>query len=426
LKDRPTSALVSAASPPPQRNDYMTLVDEGVQERKRDDGGRKICESSNWVFGDLAMRVETHYGEGALGKYAADIGVEYERLRKCRYVAGRYEFGKRFPDVPWSHHLVVAGSPDRADLLAKAGREDWTVSRLRTEAFRLADDRAAAAARNRTTNAAAPVPRTRLGDLVRLADHRLLCGDSTNAEDVQRLLGRTRPAMAFADGPYNVNYSTDGDNQFGSRRRLIANDALSPEQFVEFVEAWGTNLLNRVDGALYICMGTTNFATMSSVLERLGAHQSDVIVWVKNHFTMGRADYQRRHEFVWYGWREGGSHYWCGDRDQDNVWEIDRPTRSDLHLTMKPLALVERAIKNSSRPGEVVLDPFLGSGTTLLAAEQTGRICYGIEIDPGNCDTIIDRWEQSTGRKAIRESVSDGAANPALMTAAAAIAAAVN
>ncbi len=241
------------------------------------------------------------------------------------------------------------------------------------------------------------------GDLWRLGDHRLLCGDSTNIGDVERLLGEKRAAMAFTDPPYNVSLGDHGGQQRGSRRRRIANDALTPEAWEAFVRAWARNLLDRVDGALYVCMSTKEWPLVSRVLEELGGHWSDTIVWAKDRFVLGRADYQRQYEPIWYGWREGASHHWCGDRDQGDVWNIPRPAESELHPTMKPLELVERAISNSSKPGEGVLDLFLGSGTTLIAAERTGRICYAMELEPAYVEVAIRRWEAFTGERAQKE-----------------------
>jgi len=241
------------------------------------------------------------------------------------------------------------------------------------------------------------------GDLWRLGDHRLVCGDATDVGDVSRLLGERKAAMAFTDPPYNVGLGDHGGQQRGSRRRRIANDALPPEAWESFVRAWAHNLLSSVDGAIYICMSTKEWPLVSRVLEELGGHWSDTIIWAKDRFVLGRADYQRQYEPVWYGWREGASHHWCGDRDQGNVWTIPRPADSELHPTMKPLELVERAIGNSSRSGDTVLDLFLGSGTTLIAAERTGRVCYAMELEPAYVDVAIRRWEAFTGERAEKD-----------------------
>jgi DNA modification methylase len=142
---------------------------------------------------------------------------------------------------------------------------------------------------------------------------------------------------------------------------------------------------------------------VSRVLDEEGAHWSDTIIWAKDRFTLGRADYQRQYEPIWYGWREGAKHHWRGDRDQGDVWQIARPAASPLHPTTKPLELAERAIENSSRPGDAVLDLFLGSGTTLIACERTGRQCRAVELDPAYVDVAVARWEAFSGLKATRE-----------------------
>lgn len=147
-------------------------------------------------------------------------------------------------------------------------------------------------------------------------------------------------------------------------------------------------------------MSTKEWPTVTRVLTEAGGHWSDTVIWDKRRFVLGRAPYQRAYEPLWFGWREGVSPYWCGDRTQDDVWSIERPTDSPLHPTMKPLPLIERAIENSSRPGDVVLDLFLGSGSTVIAAERTGRVCYGMELDAHYCSIVLGRWEVFTGRKA--------------------------
>src|SRR5436190_21421337 len=149
-------------------------------------------------------------------------------------------------------------------------------------------------------------------------------------------------------------------------------------------------------------MSSREWPTVSRILQDAGAHWSDTIIWAKDRFTLGRSDYQRQYEPLWYGWREGVKHYWRGDRDQGDIWTIPRPSESELHPTMKPLALIERAIDNSSRAGDLVLDLFLGSGSTLIAAERTGRVCYGMELEPRYVDVAVMRWEAFSGRTAVK------------------------
>ena len=198
--------------------------------------------------------------------------------------------------------------------------------------------------------------RTKPGDLWRLDEHRLLCGDSTDGANVARLLDGQLAQMAFTDPPYNVSYRDHSGRQRGSRRRRIANDALAPEQWEAFCRGWAQQLVGGVDGALYVCMSTKEWPLVSRVLAEAGAHWSDTIIWAKDRFSLGRADYQHRYEPIFYGWPEGAKHYWCGDRDQGDIWEIARPLESPLHPTMKPLELIERALQNSSRPEDRVLD----------------------------------------------------------------------
>ena len=143
-----------------------------------------------------------------------------------------------------------------------------------------------------------------------------------------------------------------------------------------------------------------NCTLCTTPLRRQGGHWSTFLIWGKQTFTLGRADYQRQFEPILYGWREGIQHYWCGARNQGDLWLIDRPSANDLHPTMKPVELVERAVMNSSRQGEIVLDPFAGSGSTLIACEKTGRSARLMEIDPRYCDVIIRRWKEFTGKEA--------------------------
>lgn len=240
------------------------------------------------------------------------------------------------------------------------------------------------------------------GECWALGDHRLLCGDATDEADVSRLLDGRNAQLAFTDPPYNVAYGDHGGQQPGARKRRLENDALPPEEWESFCRGWAEQLLANVDGALYICMSTREWPVVSRILAEQGGHWSDTIIWAKDRFVLGRADYQRQYEPIWYGWREGAQHHWCGDRDQGDIWTIPRPAESELHPTMKPLALVERAIDNSSRPGDIVLDLFLGSGTTLIAAERTGRVCYAMELDPHYAQVAVLRWQAFTGEKARR------------------------
>jgi DNA modification methylase len=245
---------------------------------------------------------------------------------------------------------------------------------------------------------AAPAPTTpevtRLGDTWLLGPHRLYCGDATSSVSFDLLLAGQHADMVFTDPPYGVNYQAGG--------RQIVNDQLG-DGFAPFLDKACANLLAVTQGALYICMSSSHLHTLHSAFTGAGGHWSTFIIWEKNHFTLGRSDYQRQYEPILYGWKEGGPHYWCGDRNKGDVWQVDKPARNDLHPTMKPVELVKRAIHNSSRSGQIVLDAFGGAGSTLIACERTGRHARMIEIEPGYVDVMVRRWQGTTGRSATLE-----------------------
>ena len=245
-------------------------------------------------------------------------------------------------------------------------------------------------------------PVTRPGDVWLMGKHRLLCGDSTVATDVQKVLGDVKADLCFCDPPYNVDYAGGVGAEKAGKGRRIKNDALG-DGFGQFLYDACVLINAHTDGAVYICMSSSELQTLQSAFKSAGGHWSTFIIWAKDRFTLGRADYQRQYEPILYGWPEGVKRHWCGDRDQGDVWNIERPHKNDLHPTMKPVALVERAIRNSSRKGDLVFDPFGGSGTTLIAAEKTGRHASLIELDPKYVDVIVRRWQEFTGEAAVLE-----------------------
>lgn len=251
----------------------------------------------------------------------------------------------------------------------------------------------------------APVePITKRGDVWILGEHRLMCGDTTMFDDVRKLMRNNHAAMIFTDPPYNVNYgSTMKDSiryhagTLGGRK--IMNDNLG-DGFPQFLTDSLSNLLMFCQGAAYVCMSSSELHTLYNAFIAAGGKWSTFIIWAKNTFTLGRADYQRQYEPILYGWNADKPHYWCGDRDQSDVWEYNKPVKNDLHPTMKPVELVERAVLNSSKLGDIVLDGFGGSGSTLIACEKNNRKARLMELDPKFCDVIVKRWEEYTGRKA--------------------------
>ncbi len=245
-------------------------------------------------------------------------------------------------------------------------------------------------------------PISRPGDVWELGKHRLVCGDATDPKSYELLMADAQADMVFTDPPYNVDYANSAKDKMRGKDRPILNDNLG-DGFYDFLLAALTPMLERCSGATYIAMSSSELDTLQQAFRAAGGKWSTFIIWAKNTFTLGRADYQRQYEPILYGWPEGQNRHWCGDRDQGDVWNIKKPQKNDLHPTMKPVELVERAIRNSSRPGDIVLDPFGGSGTTLIAAEKTGRIGWLIELDPKYVDVIVRRWQDWSGQEAYRE-----------------------
>lgn len=278
-------------------------------------------------------------------------------------------------------------------------------------------------------------PISKLGEVYQLGRHRLMCGDSTKIEDVEKLMDGQKADMVFTDPPYNIGYE-GGAN---SRRSGILNDKMSKDGFYNFLSDAFTNLLAVNKGSFYICMGHKELDTLKVAFEQSGGHFQSMIVWVKNKFTLSGSDYQNQYEVMLYGWKDGGNHYFIDDRSQGvvwyevakkakfvdgkteikigtttlildgkvtgtiqrgkrktDVWEYDRPTESKDHPTMKPIKLIAEAILNSSVLSQKVLDVFGGSGSTLIACEQTNRTCYMMELDPKYCDVIRKRYWKFT------------------------------
>jgi DNA modification methylase len=232
---------------------------------------------------------------------------------------------------------------------------------------------------------------TVLGDVWVLGEHRLLCGDATSSEAINTVLAGALADMTFADPPYNVDYTGKT-----ARKLKISGDTLG-DKFYEFLREACANILAVTKGAVYVCMSSSELHTLYRAFTDAGGHWSTFVIWAKHHFTLGRSDYQRQYEPLLYGWRDGTDHHWCGDRNQGDVWFIKRPMANLEHPTMKPVELVERALRNSSKTRDTILDPFAGSGTTLIACQKAGRQARVIELDPKYCDVAIRRWQDFVG-----------------------------
>jgi len=237
-------------------------------------------------------------------------------------------------------------------------------------------------------------PKTKKGDLWLLGNHRLLCGDSTIKEDIEKLMNGQKAKMVFTDPPYNVAYEGSTEDKL-----TIQNDNMSQEDFYNFLLKVFSNYFELMEeGApIYVCHADSEGENFRRAYREAGLKLAECIIWVKNTFVIGRQDYHWRHEPILYGWKEGKAHYFVDDRTQDTVWEIPKPNRNGEHPTMKPLTLCVKAIKNSCKPKELVVDLFGGSGSTLIASTETERTCYTMEIDEKYCDVIVLRYINQYG-----------------------------
>ena len=285
--------------------------------------------------------------------------------------------------------------------------------------------------------------RTKRGQLWQLGKHRLFIGDSTSKADVDKLTGGEPMDLCLTDPPYNVALGQKDFNTYEARKRhrrtdglVIMNDSMEDDEFFDFLCAFYDQMLRVLNpgASFYIFHADLEGLNFRAALEAAGGQLRQNLIWVKNAMTLGRQDYQWKHEPILYGWKEGAGHYFVNDRCQTTVFEDQpdpasmtreellqyvafmqaalneiqtsvireaRPTRSVLHPTMKPVALCAKLIQNSSKRGDKVIDFFLGSGSTLIACEETGRVCYGMELDEKYAEVILTRWEEHTGQKAV-------------------------
>lgn len=281
-------------------------------------------------------------------------------------------------------------------------------------------------------------PKAKLGDIYELGEHRLMCGDSTSEEDTEKLAGGVSLDLLFTDPPYNVSIVGGSHALPAFKRRkagkhTIQNDSMSDEDFKEFLNRAfnNANKLLKDGGAFYVWYATREQVNFEEQLTRNAMPVREQLIWVKNSLVLGRQDYQWQHEPCMYGWKDGASHYFVDNRKLttiiedkldfekmsknelkellEEIYEFpstiireNRPVKSDMHPTMKPVRMCAKLISNSTKPNEKVLDLFGGSGSTLIACEQLGRKCYMMEYDAKYVDVIIDRWETFTGKKAVK------------------------
>lgn len=241
-------------------------------------------------------------------------------------------------------------------------------------------------------------PKAKLGDIYQLGRHRLMCGDSTDAESVYQLCQDGQIDMLLTDPPYGVDYTGKTKDAL-----KIQNDATSDETLRDMLaDAFSAaNSVMKPGAVFYIWHADSKALVFRIACQMAGWEVRQVLIWAKNTMVMGRQDYQWKHEPCLYGWKEGAGHLWASDRKQTTILNFDRPTKNKEHPTMKPVKLFDYQIQNNTKGGDTVLDLFGGSGTTIIACEQNGRCARVMELDPRYVDVIIDRWEKFTGEKAV-------------------------
>lgn len=359
--------------------------------------------TGNLVGGHQRFKVLLGQGEEKVAVSVVDLPLEREKALNVALnkVQGNWDENllaallQDLGEIP-DFDVSLTGF-DRAEIGDLLDRVNWE-EQTSEDDFDLADALAAAESRP---------PVTQTGDLIELGQHRLVCGDSAKAEDVARVLDGGKADLVFTDPPYNVAYY-GGDRptpqkarpkQSRQWQRIYMDDLSQPEY-----EAWLRRIFDHVFESMapgapfYIWNGHRQFGPMHAMLNEKQIHVSSVITWAKESFAIGYGDYNQQTEFCLYGWNPGGAHRWFGPTNESTLWQVRRDrTKSYNHPTQKPIALAGRAMRNSSRRGDMVLDVFLGSGSTLIAAEGLGRCCCGIEIDPRYCDAIVRRYIACVG-----------------------------
>lgn len=245
-------------------------------------------------------------------------------------------------------------------------------------------------------------PKSKKGEIYKLGKHYLMCGDSTDINDVEKLLNGAKVDLFLTDPPYNVDYQ-------GGTGLTIQNDNMDEDAFREFLKVsfFNANTVMKEGAVFYIWHADSEGYNFRGACYDIGWKVRQCLIWCKNTLVMGRQDYHWKHEPCLYGWKEGASHLWASDRRQTTVLEFDRPSVSKEHPTMKPVGLFDYLIKNNTKKDDIVLDLFAGSGTTIIACEQNGRVAYSMELDPRYVDVIIARWEKLTGEQAERIEVEN-------------------
>jgi DNA modification methylase len=356
-------------------------------------------EQEYWVQGEIADRIETSYGEGSLRRAAQEAGTSHDTLRKRRQVYRAYrEKGNRFPNLRWTHHLIMAGRPDRREWLQRADRKSWSVPELRGQLRQ-----AGIVVDEPTSVPAAADIHVRDGDLYALGDHRLLCGDATSSRDVRFLMDGERAALFATDPPYGVDYTGDNRPVGGLDWRALFKDIPS-EYVLEFLLAafWNALPVLREDAAWFCWHADSRVAAVERAWRILGVLRHQRIIWTKPSALPSWSLYNWQYEPCLVGWREGHKPDYYGE-GESTVWNLDwegKKRPSGEHPTEKPIEAFSIPMLHHTEEGELCYEPFSGRGTQIVAAEKLKRRCYAIEKEPLFVQVAIDWWERETGKKA--------------------------
>jgi len=345
------------------------------------------------VDGEHRVRIYQELGQKEIPAYVIDVdSIDLKMLRQLMNKL-RGEHDKQKDSLEFKS-IFEAGKLEEFSQLLATDKEEF--EHILEKKFDIGFEKP----EEETTPEVPEKPRSKKGDVYQLGDHKILCGDSI--KDIDKLLGDKKVDLLLTDPPYGVDYGAKNEflNKIDKGNRIqkdIQNDNI--ENYLEFF----TNFLKVINFAeynnCYIFMSGLELHNVRQAMENSGIKWSDYLVWVKNNHVLSRKDYNPKHEFIVYGWKGRHKFY---SKSETTVLEFNKPLVNDLHPTMKPVELLCKLIKDGSQQGMLVYDSFLGSGSTLMACEQTGRVCYGIEMDPGYIDVIITRWENYTGKKAVK------------------------
>lgn len=367
--------------------------------------GNKTLEQAGQIGIEDILIIKTD-GKKLVAVQRTDLDIDEANGREMAYADNR--IGQI--DLEWDAEQIAADIKDGVNLDQFWSQEELDELLSGIEGF--GDEAQDGECDPDTTPEVEEAVISRTGDLWLLGNHRVLCGDSAKKKDIENVLLKYDYDLLVTDPPYGVSYADKNNflNKTDKRNRIqekIENDHKTPEEMKEFWTKIFTAVRKKARaGAAYYVTGPQG-GDLLFLLLLLSLQESEFIlkhmlIWAKNNHVLGRCDYNYKHEPIFYGWVEGG-HKFYGSSGEVSLWEIPKPLKFDLHPTMKPVELFARAIKNSTKKNEIVFDPFLGSGTTVIASEQLDRLCYGIEIEPKYVDVIVRRWQIFTGKKATLE-----------------------